>query len=63
MHNTTESVTENIRRTTKETQVTKERHGIAGHCVKSIAGGSIMVEQVYIEGLQRTSEDQPKRNR
>ena len=57
MHNTTESVTENIRRPAKEKQVTKERHGIAGHCVKSIAGGSIMVEHVQAEQKPYQNEE------
>ena len=64
MRDTTESVTENIRRPTKEEQAAKEQHGIAGHCVKWMAGGSVMVEQVCIEERslrQQNSEEQESR--
>ena len=57
MHNTTESVTENIRRTTKEKQVPEERHGMAGHCVKYVASRSIMVEHVQAEQKPHQNEE------
>ena len=63
MHDTTELVTENIRRPTKEKQVAKEQHGIAGHCVKWAARRSIMVEQVQVDKLQRRNHTKMKEER
>ena len=63
MHNTTELVMENIRRPTKEKQVTKEQHGIVGHCVKWVACRSIMVEQVQVDKLQRRNHAKMKEER
>ena len=56
-NNTTESVTENVRRTTKEKHVTKEQHGIAGHCVKWVAGRTIMVEHVQAQQKPYQNEE------